>query len=72
MEITRTVTIKLTREEVVEIIKEHLSQEGFTADTKNIEFDVPTVSIGPQWDPYTVNKFNGCTVTCKLKTERNQ
>lgn len=71
MEVTRTVTIKLTCEEVAEIIKDHLSQEGFIADTKSIEFDVPTVITGPQWDPYTVNKFKGCTVTCKLKTDRN-
>lgn len=70
MNITRTATIKLSREEVAQIIKDYLSEEGFSVYEKDINFEVVDVSTGPQWDPYTVKKFTGCTVTCKLKTER--
>ena len=70
MNITRTATIKLSHEEVAQIIKDYLSKEGFVTDEKSIDFEVTAVTTGPQWDPYTVNKFKGCTVTCKFNTER--
>lgn len=70
MNITRTAIIKLSSQEVAEIIKDYLSQEGFVTDEKNIDFEVQAVTTGPQWDPYTVNKFKGCTVTCTFNTER--
>lgn len=70
MNITRTATIKLSREEVAQIIKDYLSEEGFSVYEKDIDFEVVDVTTGPQWDPYTVNKFKGCTVTCKFNTER--
>ena len=70
MEVTRTVTIKLSREELVEIIKNYLSQEGLVLDEKSIDFDVKSVTTGPQWDSYTTVKLYGVTATCKMKTER--
>ena len=70
MNITRTATIKLSREEVAQIIKDYLSEEGFSVYEKDIDFEVVDVSTGPQWDSYTVKKFTGCTVTCRFNTER--
>ena len=71
MKINRTVTIKLSREELVEIIKDHLSKEGFTIDdTKHIDFDVKSITHGYGTGEYQTTEFTGCTVICNMNTER--
>ena len=70
MKINRTVTIKLSREEVSEIIKEYLSKEGFTIDAKSIDFNITSVWSGYGRDKHESKEFTGCTVTCKMDTER--
>lgn len=65
MNIKRTMTIKLSKEEVQQIIKEHLKKEGFVVDDKDISFDVVTKEYGPQYDPWTQTEFVACTVICK-------
>ena len=71
MKVTRTVTIKLSREELAEIIKDHLSKEGFTVDdTKHIDFDAKSVTRGYGMGEYQTTEFTGCTVTCNMNTER--
>ena len=71
MEMTRIVTIKLSREEVAKIIKEYLSEEGFVVDEDNIYFNVEAVWYGYGQDEYSEKEFTGCTVTGNMKTERN-
>lgn len=68
---TRIVTIKLSREEVAKIIKEYLSEEGFVVDEDNINFNIETVWHGYGQDEHSEKEFTGCTVTCNMKTERN-
>ena len=70
MEMTRIVTIKLSREEVAKIIKEYLSEEGFVVDEDNINFNVETVWHGYGQGEYSEKEFSDCTVVCEMKTER--
>lgn len=65
MNIKRTMTIKLSKEEVQQIIKERLKQEGFVVDDKDISFDIATRERGTQRDPWTEAVFEKCTVICK-------
>lgn len=65
MNIKRTMTITLSKEEVQQIIKERLKQEGFIVDDKDISFDVATRERGTQRDSWTETVFEKCTVICK-------
>lgn len=71
MKVTRTMIIKLSCEEITEIIKDYLSKEGFVVDEKKIDFNVETVWHGYGQDEHSEKEFTGCTVTCNMKTERN-
>lgn len=70
MEITRTLTVNLPKEEIAEIIKEYLVKEGFDVSETDIEFKLKTFSVGYGRDERDVTEFAGCEVTCKLKTKR--
>lgn len=70
MEITRTLTVNLSPEEIAEIIKEYLVKEGFDVNVNDIEFIAKHGCEGYGASEYYVTKFTGCEVTCKLKTKR--
>ena len=70
MKVTRTMIIKLSCEEITEIIKDYLSKEGFVVDAKKIDFNVETVWHGYGQGEYSEKEFTGCTVSCEMKTER--
>lgn len=72
MEIQRTVTVKLSPEEISEIIKSYLEKEGFKANSQKVEFEVKSHCEGIGYAEHTVYKFEGCTVVCKLTTERKE
>ena len=68
MNVTRTITINLSKEEVAEIIKTHLIKEGFAIDTENIDFKMESKWYGYGRDEYEVKEFSGCSVSCRLNT----
>ena len=69
MNVTRTITVNLTKEEVAEIIKNHLNKEGFAVDAENIVFELSSKWCGYGMDEHKVEEFSGCSVTCKFKAE---
>lgn len=72
MKIQRTMILKISKEELQEVIKEHLRQEGFIVNDKDIIFDISVRESGTQRDPYTTTELTGCTITCVgLTTETN-
>lgn len=70
MQMTRKVTINISRDELAEIIKDYLSEEGFEVDAKNVNFNLETAYEGYGYDEHEVKKFTGCNVVCELKTKR--
>lgn len=54
------VTVKLSKEEVEALIKDHLHKKGYVA--KKVDFKVSSHEEGDQRDPYTVTAFTGVEV----------
>lgn len=70
MEIQRTITVNLSPEELAEIIKEHLAKEGLEAEEKSADFKVSSHLEGYGYGEHEVLTFKGCSIVCKIKTER--
>jgi hypothetical protein len=65
MTIKRTMILKLSKEELVKIVKEHIKNEGFMVYEKDISFDVTEEWRGYGQDEHKEVEFKGCTVTCE-------
>ena len=66
--ILRSVTVTLTPEELTKIIKAYLEKEGFEVRDVDFKVSIDTEGYGPC--EHEVPSFNGCTVGCRLITER--
>lgn len=64
MEIIKTIVIKLSKDELKKIIKEHVKSEGFTIDEKNISFELTSVWRGYGQDEHKETEFAGCSIIC--------
>lgn len=61
----RIISIKLTPDEIAEIIKAHLEAEGFEVG-EDVDFSIETVTVGYGVNEQDVKKFGGCKVTCSM------
>lgn len=66
--ILRSVALTLTPDEITKIIKEYLEREGF--EVHNVDFKASTRIEGYGMGEHEVTTFNGCTVACRIITER--
>ena len=67
MEIKKNITIKLSENDVKEIIADYLNREGYTVTADNVSLSVGTRCEGFGSAEYYVNCFNGAFVKCKEK-----
>ena len=65
MEIKKNITIKLSENDVKEIIADYLNREGYTVTADNVSLSVGTRCEGFGSAEYYVNCFNGAFVKCK-------
>lgn len=68
IKILRSVAVTLSTDEVTKIIKEYLAKEGF--EVHNVDFKVSKRMEGFCVGEHEVLTFNGCTVACRVITER--
>lgn len=68
--ILRSVTVTLSPDELTKIIKSYLEKEGF--EVRSADFKVVRDTEGYGMAEHEVLKFNGCTVECRLITERRE
>lgn len=70
IKILRSVALTLTPDEITKIIKEYIEKEGF--EVHNVDFKVSQRTEGYGMGEHEVLSFNGCTVACRLITERRE
>lgn len=69
--ILRSVAVNLDTDEVTKLIKKHLEKEGF--EVRNVDFKVSERLVeGYGAENTKVLSFDGCTVACRLITERSE
>lgn len=59
-------TIALTKEDVVNILGEHLATKGYRINLDSIEFSLKKEYHGYGRDEYEVTVFDGATVDCEV------
>ena len=71
---TRSIScwVKLSKEDLKELIKEQIKNEGFVVDKENISFDITSVWRGYGQDEHEVTEFAGCTITCEGHSKEKQ
>ena len=70
IKILRSVAVTLSTDEVTKIIKEYLAKEGF--EVHNVDFKVSKRMEESCVGEHEVLSFNGCTVACRVVTERKE
>lgn len=68
--ILRSITVTLSPDELTKIIKSYLEKEGF--EVRNVDFKVSQHLEGYGMGEHDVLTFDGCTVACRLITERRE
>lgn len=67
----RTIKVKLTPNELAEIVKDYLEKEGFEVDANGVDFISTSEIKGFGMSEHQEIIFKSCEVRCKLKTERS-
>lgn len=60
-------TIALTKEDVVNILDEHLATKGYRINSDSIEFSLKKEYHGYCTNEYEVTVFDGVTVDCEVE-----
>jgi hypothetical protein len=60
------ITIALTKEDVVNILGEHLATKGYRINPNSVEFSLKKEYRGYSMDEYEVTVFDGATVDCEV------
>lgn len=64
----RSVTVTLSRDELTKVVKQYLEKEGF--EVHNVDFKASRHTEGYGMSEHEVTTFDGCTVACRIITER--
>jgi hypothetical protein len=70
VKVLRTVGVSLTSDEITKLIKDYLGKEGF--EVHGVDFKVSKRMEDSCVGEHEVLSFNGCTVSCRLITERRE
>lgn len=62
MEIKKSITIHLSEQEIKQIVKNYLENEGYKVEEKDIQFNVGTKCVGYGMYETETTCFKGCDI----------